>query len=224
MQDLEKIFIQTFSDKKFSKGEKSALALLLQNIDEPTRHKLKHKVFELAKNELKAFTSLEVVNWIEEAIKLLDTKKESRSTDKVYFSPGEDCLQAILYALGRAITSVKICVFTISDDRISDEIIFCHKRGIKVQILSDNEKLYDTGSDIERLARAGIPVRIDRTSDHMHHKFAVIDQKVLITGSYNWTRSAAKYNHENVVITENVQVVEPFIKEFERLWTCMQAY
>ena len=41
------------------------------------------------------------------------------------------------------------------------------------------------------LAELGVAVRIDRSEHHMHHKFALFDDAILATGSYNWTRSAA---------------------------------
>jgi phosphatidylserine/phosphatidylglycerophosphate/cardiolipin synthase-like enzyme len=58
----------------------------------------------------------------------------------------------------------------------------------------------------------------------MHHKFAIIDSRLVLTGSYNWTRSAAAYNHENILVTGNKQVVNSFEKEFSRLWQELEMY
>lgn len=138
--------------------------------------------------------------------------------DKVYFSPGRDCLDAITKTLLSAKNDVKICVFTISDNRIVDAIKELQYRGINIKIISDNDKMHDRGNDVEYLASRGIAVKIDRTDAHMHHKFAVIDEEVTITGSYNWTRSAEQYNHENIVITDNPKITKPFVKEFNKLW------
>ena len=74
------------------------------------------------------------------------------------------------------------------------------------------------GSDVARLRRAGVAVRFDQSPDHMHHKFAVFDRRLLATGSYNWTRSAARNNHENIAITDDPRLVEPYRDEFDRLW------
>jgi mitochondrial cardiolipin hydrolase len=51
-----------------------------------------------------------------------------------------------------------------------------------------------TGSDIGRLRNAGVPVRVDRVPAHMHHKFVVLDNRFLLNGSFNWTRSAVLDN------------------------------
>lgn len=52
----------------------------------------------------------------------------------------------------------------------------------------------------------------------MHHKFAIVDKKMLITGSLNWTTQAIQNNRENVLIVEDAEYVEPFLAEFERIW------
>ncbi len=143
---------------------------------------------------------------------------------EVYFSPGVECLKAILDNLERARKQVDLCIFTISDDRITFKIKKLHEKGLRVRIITDNDKLNDKGSDIEELAKAGIPLRVDRTRAHMHHKFAVIDKKRILTGSYNWTRSAEKYNHENVLLSDQSKAVKAYQTEFDKLWEQMEDF
>lgn len=144
--------------------------------------------------------------------------------NKVFFSPGEDCRKAIIEQLHQSVSSIKICVFTISDDLITDVIIARHQFGIDIKIITDNDKCYDDGSDIDKLHRSGIEIKVDKTSYHMHHKFAIIDNKIALTGSYNWTRSAALYNHENILFTSDKGIVKDFKGEFDKLWEQMEEY
>jgi mitochondrial cardiolipin hydrolase len=141
-----------------------------------------------------------------------------------YFSPGIECINAIVGTINSALFEIKICVFTISDDRIANAILQKQRQGVKVRIITDNDKCYDMGSDIGELCKAGINVRVDRSPYHMHHKFAIIDAKTLITGSYNWTRSAAAHNHENLIITDNKEFLKSFNTQFEKLWSEMMEY
>lgn len=145
-------------------------------------------------------------------------KQLTTQINRAYFSPGNDCLNAIIAAIQQAGHAVKICVFTISDDRITAAIRQAHAAGIQVKVLTDNEKLFDKGSDIRELALAGVLIRVDVTQYHMHHKFAIIDNEVLLTGSYNWTRSAANYNHENLLVTNQPDIVNAYLTEFDSLW------
>lgn len=156
--------------------------------------------------------------------KLLGGSEASTPASKVYFSPGEDCTTAIVNALKNAQKSADICVFTISDDRISRELIACHQRGVKVRIVTDNDKLFDAGSDINTFKAKGIPIKTDRTSAHLHHKFALIDGSLLLNGSFNWTRSASQYNHENLVLSYESGLISAFKGEFAQLWKNCTAY
>ncbi|MFT5084044.1 MAG: cardiolipin hydrolase [Lentisphaeria bacterium] len=91
-------------------------------------------------------------------------------------------------------------------------------RGVSVRIISDNDKSEDMGSDITRLDGYGIPVKLDLTANHMHHKFAIADQSRLINGSFNWTRSASERNEENLVLTFEKKLLERYGFVFEDLW------
>ena len=55
----------------------------------------------------------------------------------------------------------------------------------------------------------------------MHHKFAIIDQKYLINGSFNWTANAAKKNFENIMITTSKSFVRQFSTLFDQLWNTL---
>ncbi|HCQ17412.1 MAG TPA: hypothetical protein DIU20_14180 [Cryomorphaceae bacterium] len=101
---------------------------------------------------------------------------------------------------------------------MSDELLLAHRLGKDIRIITDNDKTADLGSDIDRLALSGIKVVEDRTSVHMHHKFALFDDDYLLTGSYNWTRSAADHNYENVIVLNDTKAFKAYEREFERLW------
>jgi rRNA processing protein Krr1/Pno1 len=116
--------------------------------------------------------------------------------------------------------TLDVCVFTITDNRVSSIIAALARKGVKVRIISDDEKANDQGSDISTMKNAGIPVRVDQgCAAHMHNKFAILDGKVVLNGSYNWTTSAADENRENIVVTADPNIARAFIIEFEKLWT-----
>lgn len=138
-----------------------------------------------------------------------------------FFSPGLACLQQIVHRFATARQVVDICVFTITDDRITRAILDAHRRGVALRIITDNDKAYDLGSDIARLQEVGVPVKIDQTPAHMHHKFAIFDRARLVNGSYNWTRSATEVNAENVIDTGDPTLVAAFAAEFQRMWNSL---
>ncbi len=141
-----------------------------------------------------------------------------REPASAHFSPGESCRRKIIELSRQVRKSLDICVYTISDDQLSQAIVACHQRGIAVRVISDNEKQFDAGSDIQWLRDKGVPLRIDSGPYHMHHKFALFDGRLLLNGSFNWTRSATTGNEENLLVIEHAQLVAAYSREFEALW------
>ena len=111
-----------------------------------------------------------------------------------------------------------VCVFTVTDDRITRVLIDAQRRGVAVRLITDNDKSHDLGSDVEQIAAAGVAVKVDRTPFHMHHKYAIFDGVRLLNGSYNWTRGAANDNEENLIDTGDPRLLEAFRRHFEMLW------
>lgn len=214
----------SLEDTIFSKAEKGELKSLVRkhSLSDHELSFLRSKIYSLAMEKANAENYSFIIDWIKAANNALLTS--SQGAADVFFSPGEECRNAIINRINGAIHQIGICVFTISDDRITDAIVTAHKKGVNVKIITDNDKSWDEGSDIKQLAKVGVPIKMDSTPNHMHHKFMVVDSKALLTGSYNWTVSAMRYNHENILITEEAGVVRSFLKEFDNLWRQMIEY
>lgn len=211
----------TLDDRLMSRGERRALRELFADLSDQDRSRLRARTFELARRRAVSLESRELIDWLEEAVKTsLPRSDESRVEvlGEARFSPGPGCLERITQAIRDAEREIDICVFTITDDRITKEIIAAKRRGVSLRIITDNEKAMDLGSDVDRLESSGVELRVDETEHHMHHKFAVFDRRLLLTGSYNWTRSAADHNLENIVLTDHRELVGSFSRVFDQLW------
>lgn len=223
MDEIIAFLEQSIEDELFSKSERRSLKRLLGDriLDKDELNFLRSKVFEIANRKATESNYRFILEWVRNATNsLVPLTGEGKSAG--FFSPGDGCRDVIINQIHSATKRISICVFTISDDLISDSIIQAHHRGTEVQIITDDDKAADVGSDIERIASVGIAVKMDKTPNHMHHKFMVVDDLSLITGSYNWTRSAAKFNHENILLTQEPGVVRSFLKEFGGLWKGME--
>lgn len=217
-QELEAALRQTLEDQRLSRSERKGLREALRGVSAREREAHRALAFELAQGVLGSDKrTRQVLSWLENVVKIL-TEREEDHEAAAYFSPGDEPLAKINNLFDRAERCADVCVFTITDDRIAERILAAHQRGITVRIIADNDKAFDRGSDIERLGAAGVPVRVDRTEHHMHHKFAVFDQRLVVTGSYNWTRSAARHNHENILVTADPRLVRAFSDTFADLW------
>ncbi|WP_309384829.1 phospholipase D-like domain-containing protein [Cerasicoccus frondis] len=229
LPQIEDALRQTLADGAISRSELQAVRALLRDAELDARELaiLRAKIFDLAREQLNAGNAQELIDWLEDASKTvleIQRKPPQQIKSSAYFSPGSDCLNAILGSLRSARRTLDICVFTITDDRIVEAILEARERRVAIRIITDNDKAHDAGSDVRRLDRFGVAVRVDLTPDHMHHKFAIVDDERLLTGSYNWTRSAASHNQENLLITNDGDAVEAYEAEFAKLWVEMAEY
>jgi phosphatidylserine/phosphatidylglycerophosphate/cardiolipin synthase-like enzyme len=217
----------SFEDNFLLKAEKKVIKAKLSELKPDKRDAdiLRSEIFKMAQEKINPANFNEVLKWVEDLNKvILSTQQADDLTERIYFSPGEECLSAIISQINRASQLIKVCLFTISDNRISKALISKHKQGVSIKVITDNDKIFDKGSDVEELAKSGIPVVVDVTDNHMHHKFAIFDNKTCLTGSYNWTRSAERYNHENILVTNSTNVCRAFNKEFDYLWDELAPY
>ncbi|MFO1054311.1 MAG: phospholipase D-like domain-containing protein [Planctomycetota bacterium] len=222
--EIDRILLDTLADGRLSRGERTALGEVFASIDANTGSLVRGRVFALAHGELDRRPANEVLTWCESVLHLLADRTVARLRgerdlhQEAWFAPQDVCHQRIVQAIDGARVSVDVCVFTITDDRIAEALLAARRREVQLRIVTDDEKSTDPGSDMDRLAHAGIPVRTDRSPAHMHHKFALFDDRLLLTGSYNWTRSAGRDNRENFVVSDDPRLIRRFRAEFERMW------
>jgi len=114
--------------------------------------------------------------------------------------------------------SLDMCLFLITLTDMASLAIRLMQDGVRVRVIVDHSNIGLTGCQVSRLREAGVRVVSRKLNGLMHHKFAVVDGRVIITGSFNWTSQAIYNNNENVIISSNKKLVEPFVVEFERLW------
>jgi cardiolipin hydrolase len=228
---IEAFLAESLADRKLSGSEKQALTQWVEEHARSAHEKgvVRHIAFDLARGAVSDPEAVSVLDWVEDALKAVapiaaNATAPDMSNDTAYFSPGEECLQRIIRRFQLVKTNADLCVFTITDDRISRCILDAHRRGVKLRIISDAEKANDMGSDMRQFADAGIAVKLIRAvgehdrDGHMHHKFAIFDSLRMINGSYNWTRGAANINFENLIDTADAGLLKRFRVEFERLW------
>jgi phosphatidylserine/phosphatidylglycerophosphate/cardiolipin synthase-like enzyme len=226
--ELRELLQETLEDYRLSRSERRAFSERLSEVslNERMQDQYHRIAFELARESIDTVNVSQILEWLQDVTRLVRKTAPVSQTirSEALFSPSDDCWMKISAMLKSARHAIDICVFTITDNRITREIEAAHRRRVKVRVVTDNDKALDRGSDAEQLARSGIEVRVDRTDHHMHHKFAIFDETRLLTGSYNWTRSAAQYNEENLLVTDNKSLLVDYRKEFERLWTACELF
>lgn len=221
---LQRILEKTLEDLRLSRSERRALKATFDELalDDHELDVIRAQAFDLARSNTSTPSDRQIVTWLEElnkaTIRASRRPTEAMPEAEVYFSPGKACAERLIGLLTGLQEEADLCVFTITDNRISRAILGAHQRGVRIRIISDDWKASDLGSDINELEGAGIPVALDSGPAHMHNKFALFDNRLVATGSYNWTRSAAEQNQENLVVSDHPRLLRRFRQEFDRLW------
>ncbi|CAG9310462.1 unnamed protein product [Blepharisma stoltei] len=161
------------------------------------------------------------LSWGKAAIETISTEvlePKNRIKDAFFFPSAESELKLVCY-LNKAVKTMLVCVFTITNNNLADAIRDAVKRGVDVRIISDDECMKMLGSDVKLLFDEGIPCRVDLDSHaHMHNKFVVIDDYLLLTGSFNWTKQAVNKNCENLTVIDDAPLCKLYTEEFNKLW------
>jgi len=220
MEFILKLISNCFETEMYSDETKREIKKKLMHLKRDDINYLQKCTFDLYRKYQISGSNMLLTDCLEKIVNTFNSVKntEIEVVTGVYFSAVDDCTEKLIEFIKSSKEVLLICVFTISDDRISQHIAAQHRKGVKVKIITDNEKQFDAGSDVMRLSESGIEVRIDKTVNHMHHKFAISDHKSILTGSYNWTRSASEFNDENFIILSDEFAINRYRAEFERLW------
>jgi len=140
-----------------------------------------------------------------------------------YFCP-EDCnnkvggLNSVIDLVGNAKKSVKVAIFSFTDESLGDELVKADINGLDVQVLVERKQRNVQKSQYTRLKDFGVNIKVDGNKYNMHHKFIIIDDKIIITGSPNFSFSGYNRNDENFLIMYNENLALKYVKEFDRLF------
>ena len=137
---------------------------------------------------------------------------------KVYFSLYDNPQKAIIKNINQAEAFINIAMYIFTDREIAIPLVKAQERGVKVRLYLDKEQVDYQYSQSRFLVQKGIKTRISTNNYIMHNKFAIIDNRILLTGSYNWTFSANNRNDENLMVIDDPEVIARYQSQFEKLW------
>lgn len=142
------------------------------------------------------------------------------SSINTYFSQKDNLRNIILQNLETASGSVQIAVAWFTDVRLFKKLLELQSKGVKVELIITNHQFNHESKNNYSLIQenGGVFIKIGGDYNTMHHKFCIVDHRILLQGSFNWTRKANDSNNETLlVIKDDGQAINEFAEEFERL-------
>ena len=137
---------------------------------------------------------------------------------EVYFSLYDNPQKEIIKNINQAEAFINIAMYIFTDREIALPLAKARERGVKVRLYLDKDQVDYQYSQSRFLVQKGIKTRISSNKYIMHHKFAIIDNRLLLTGSYNWTFSANHRNDENLMVIDDPEIIARYQNQFEKLW------
>lgn len=138
---------------------------------------------------------------------------------EVYFSPEDGTLEYILKAVNAAKENISFLAYSFTSDELAQALIDRAKTGVTVSGIFDKDQYHsNSGTEYDTLLNAGLDVRLDGNPRLMHHKVIIIDEQVVITGSYNFSNNAEQSNDENTLIIHNPDIAAQYLAEFQQVY------
>lgn len=134
-----------------------------------------------------------------------------------YFAPEDNAQRRIIELVRGAKETIDFMTFAFTADPISAAMIDRMRAGVRVRGVFEARNSNDEHAEDDRLRDAGATIVIDSNPNAMHHKTVIIDDRIVITGSYNLSRSAEERNDENIVILHSDWIAAEYTAEFGRV-------
>jgi phosphatidylserine/phosphatidylglycerophosphate/cardiolipin synthase-like enzyme len=142
----------------------------------------------------------------------------AHAESKVYFSPNGGCQAAVISKINDAHKSIYVAMYSFTSREIANALAAAKERHVKVKVILDTFEIKDRFSKSRYLINKDINLKFHMGNGLMHNKFAVIDGRTVLTGSFNWTVTADTKNDENLLVITDKELAQKYVKQFNRLW------
>ena len=136
------------------------------------------------------------------------------------FSPEVSIKESILKEMESTTSVLDLAIHEITSLDMAQALVKAKQRGVKVRVIADSKQANMKTSKITYLIQQGILVKVlgGKEKEVMNHRFAILDGKRVLTGSFDWSEASLKWNYENILILHESEGVATYQKEFDRLW------
>lgn len=136
------------------------------------------------------------------------------------FSPGVSIKESILKEMESTTSVLDLAIHEMTSLDMAQALIKAKQRGVRVRVIADSKQANMKISKVTYLIQQGILVKVlgGKEKEVMNHRFAILDGKRVLTGSFDWSEASLKWNYENILILHESEVVATYQKEFDRLW------
>lgn len=133
---------------------------------------------------------------------------------EIYFSPRGGCTDAVVREIANAQSSILVQAYSFTSAPIAKALVDAKARGVEVAVILDESQRSEKYSSADFLLHAGITTLIDDRHAIAHNKVMIIDHRVVITGSFNFTKAAEESNAENLLVIRDPGVADIYARNW----------
>jgi phosphatidylserine/phosphatidylglycerophosphate/cardiolipin synthase-like enzyme len=138
---------------------------------------------------------------------------------QVAFSPHRGATDAIIAAIREARVSILVSAYSFTSKPLAEALLDAKKRDVKVRIILDKSQMSQQYSSATFFINQNFDIRIDIKHTIYHNKVMIIDDKTVVTGSFNFTKAAETKNAENVIIIRhNPEIAKLYTENWHMHW------
>lgn len=138
---------------------------------------------------------------------------------QVYFSPEDKVLDRIIPLVSSAQTNIRFLAFSFTDYPLAKAMIDRAAAGVDTAGVYEKVGSDAEGAEMKTFYCAKVPVRQDGNPKFLHDKIIILDNHIVISGSFNFSSNATESNDENVIIIDNPDIARLYMQEFDKLWS-----
>jgi phosphatidylserine/phosphatidylglycerophosphate/cardiolipin synthase-like enzyme len=136
----------------------------------------------------------------------------------VYFAPNTDVAAAVVKVIDASDLEVLVQAYGFTHNGIAQALVRAHQRGVRVCVLLDQKSQTLNQYVIGLLSEAHMALRFDGKHVIAHNKVMVVDRTIVITGSFNFTNSAATRNAENLLVLKSPELAHTYRLQWQNHW------
>jgi phosphatidylserine/phosphatidylglycerophosphate/cardiolipin synthase-like enzyme len=138
---------------------------------------------------------------------------------QVYFSPEDHVMEHMIPVVSSATSSIRFLAFSFTDFPLAKAMLDRASAGINVAGIFEKVGSETESSELHTFYCAKVAARQDGNPKFLHDKVIIVDNRFVISGSFNFSSNATENNDENVIIIDNPTIANLYTQEFERLWS-----
>jgi len=137
---------------------------------------------------------------------------------EIYFSKDSNIEDIIIKNINKSKENISLMMFAFTNKNIANALINAKIRGVEVKVILDRvQNKFQKYSVYKYLKSQNIDIKLDKNRFKLHNKVLIIDDNIVITGSYNYTKKANLYNDENILIIKDKNITQQYILDFNRV-------